>query len=187
MNLFRFDPDVEFADLIGPRSGDIVDLFASTFAASDGAEEGALIGGMVQRMLTTTDAADLHLFIAEENGALLGACAFSRLQFDDPRTVFILSPVAVARERQGQGVGQNMLKHGLRHLLAAGVDVAVTYGDPAYYSRVGFRPVSVDVVPAPFALSQPIGWQAQTLNAAPMTPMQGPSRCVPALSDPALW
>jgi putative acetyltransferase len=33
----------------------------------------------------------------------------------------------------------------------------MTYGDPAYYGKVGFLPVAEHVVPAPFPLSMPIG------------------------------
>jgi hypothetical protein len=38
-----------------------------------------------------------------------------------------------------------------------GIDTFMTYGDPAYYGKVGFLPVAEHVVPAPFPLSMPIG------------------------------
>lgn len=71
--------------------------------------------------------------------------------------------------------------------LRDGVDVVVTYGDPGYYSRVGFKPVSEAFAPAPFRLQHPEGWQAQSLTEAELTPLKGPSRCVSALNDPAFW
>ena len=42
-------------------------------------------------------------------------------------------------------------------------------------------------LPAPQPLNQPQGWIAQSLTDAPLTPLNGPARCVPAFDDPALW
>jgi putative acetyltransferase len=98
-----------------------------------------------------------------------------------------MAPVAVATERQGQGIGQRLIAHGLDTLRQEGVDIAVTYGDPAFYGRVGFNPVSEADLPAPQPLNQPQGWIAQSLTDAPLTPLRGPARCVAAFDDPALW
>ena len=105
----------------------------------------------------------------------------------DDRTVYILSPMAVATERQKRGIGQSLISHGLSVLRQMGVDVAVTYGDPDYYSRTGFIPVDTETVPAPFPLQYPHGWLAQSLAAKELQPLRGQPRCVSALSDPAIW
>ncbi|NBC46448.1 MAG: GNAT family N-acetyltransferase [Gammaproteobacteria bacterium] len=166
----------------------IVDLFARTFTASEGAEEGALIGELVHKLLFTTAANDLFVFTAEQEGAIIGGIVCSRLIYEqDERTVFILAPVAVAPERQRMGVGQRLLAHGLAALRAAGAHIAMTYGDPNYYAKVGFRPISEAAAQAPFPLNHPEGWLAQSLTDRPMTPLQGPSRCVEALNDRLFW
>jgi putative acetyltransferase len=166
----------------------IAELFASTFTASEGVEEGALIGDLARRLMADTPAEDLRVVTAWEDGALAGGIFFTRLTYaDDPRRVFMMAPVAVATARQGQGVGQRLIAHGLDALRQEGVDIAVTYGDPAFYSRVGFEPVSEADLPAPQPLRQPQGWLAQTLTDAPLTPLRGPARCVAAFDDPALW
>ena len=77
--------------------------------------------------------------------------------------------------------------HGLDALRQEGVDIAVTYGDPAFYGRVGFNPVSEADLPAPQPLNQPQGWIAQSLTDAPMTPLRGLAHCVTAFNDPSLW
>lgn len=170
------------------RAEDAAELFRSVFAASEGVEEGALIGDLARRLLTDTPTADLHAFAAQDGSALLGVILFSRLVFDgDERSVFVMGPVAVASPAQGRGVGQALIRHGLATLAAAGVDVALTYGDPAYYSRVGFAPITEADVPAPFPLRFPEGWLGQSLTSARLTPITGPSRCVPAFDDPAFW
>lgn len=166
----------------------IVELFASTFTASEGVEEGRLIGALVRRLIIETPAGDLRVFTAWEDGAILGGIFFTRLTYgNDPRTVFMMAPVAVATALQGQGIGQRLITHGLDALRQEGVDIAVTYGDPAFYGRVGFKPVSEAEWPAPQPLQQPQGWIAQSLTDAPLTPVSGPARCVAAFDDPALW
>ena len=166
----------------------IAELFASTFTASEGTEEGALIGALARRLIAETPAEDLRVFTAWEEGALVGGIFFTRLTHaGDPRTVFMMAPVAVATPHQGQGIGQRLIAHGLDVLRQEGVDIAVTYGDPAFYGRVGFKPVSEADLPAPQPLQQPQGWIAQSVTNAPLTRLRGPARCVAAFDDPALW
>ena len=166
----------------------ITDLFASTFAASEGAEEGAVVGALARRLITETPAKDLRVVTAWADGTLLGNIIFTRLTYaNDPRTVFMMAPVAVSTVHQGKGIGQRLIAHGLDLLRQEGVDITVTYGDPAFYGRVGFKPVSEAELPAPQPLQQPHGWIAQSLTDVPLKRLRGPARCVAAFDDPALW
>ena len=179
---------MEFLTGYEGREAEIVDLFTATFAASEGEEEGVLIGELVRDLLGGTAEKDLLVFTVEEHGAIIGGIVFSRLTYTrDERIVFVLGPVAVATDQQGKGIGQGLLTHGLAALRSAGVDIAVTYGDPNYYARVGFMPISEADVPAPFPLKHPEGWLGQPLTDQVMTPLKGPSRCVEALNDPVFW
>ena len=163
-------------------------LFEASFAASEGVEEGALIGALVRRLIVETQAEDLRVVTAWEDGTLVGGIFFTRLTYaGDRRTVFMMAPVAVATAHQRKGIGQRLIAHGLDVLRKEGVDIAVTYGDPAFYGRVGFKPVSVADLPAPQPLNLPQGWIAQSLTEAPLTPLRGPAQCVAAFDDPALW
>lgn len=176
--------------LTGPQGREqaIIALFTRTFADSGGASEGTLIGELVRRMLADTRPDAIRVFLAADAGVPVGGVLGSRLRFDgDARLVYLLAPVAVATERQRSGIGQRLLRHGLAALREAGVDIAMTYGDPAYYGRVGFRPISVTDAPPPLPLNQPEGWLAQPLSTLALTPLQGPSHCVEALNDPAFW
>ncbi len=166
----------------------IINLFVSTFAAAEGLEEGALIGQMVKKLLFDTAPDDRYVFCAMENSKPLGCIIFSRMYYDhDPRTVFILSPVAVRTDQQNKGVGQALIKHGIEKLREMSVDVVMTYGDPQYYSKVGFQPISEADAAAPFKLKFPHGWQAQSLTGEVMQPLHGNPRCVTALNSPELW
>ena len=142
----------------------------------------------MHRLIAETPAEKLRVFSAWEDDAILGGIFFTSLTYpNDPRTVFMMSPVAVATAHQGRKIGQRLIASGLEALRQEGVDIAVTYGDPAFYGRVGFKPVSEATLPAPQPLQQPQGWIAQSLKDAPLSPVRGPANCVAAFDDPALW
>lgn len=179
---------MHLTDGAGGREREIVDLFATTFTASEGAEEGALIGSLARDLLDRTPPGDIRVFTASENGALAGAVIFTRLRYaGDARTVVLLSPMAVTPRRQGRGIGQALIRHGLDALRAEGADVALTYGDPAFYGKVGFVPVTEATAPPPQPLSHPAGWIGQALAGGDLAPLTGPVTCAAALDDPAYW
>lgn len=126
--------------------------------------------------------------MALDHREAIGVAIFSRLTYaDDPRSVFILSPMAVATDRQGKGVGQALLNHALSVLSDTGVAVAITYGDPAFYGKVGFLPLDEATAAPPLPLSFPTGWIGQSLTDERLYPLQGTCTCVAALNDPAIW
>ena len=177
-----------FSNEFKGREPAIVTLFEASFTASENADEGRLIGKLVTGLLQGTPDADIAVFTASADGELVAGAIFTRLDYpDDPRQAFILSPMAVATGHQGRGLGQALLNHALGELRASGVDIAITYGDPAFYSKVGFAPVTVEFAAAPFPLSQPEGWIGQSLTDAPLAPLRGPCTCAEALDDAAYW
>ena len=179
---------MDFTSDYNDRADEIIALFAATFSASEGPDEGRLIGELVAKLIATTPADDLFVFSALDDGALAGCILSTRLTYaEDDRTVFLVAPVAVETGRQGRGIGQSLLGYGLDALRRRGVDVAVTYGDPRYYGRVGFLPITEDQARAPLRLSQPEGWLAQSLTERPLDPLRGPSRCVAAFDNPDYW
>lgn len=165
----------------------IVQLFESVFTASEGESEGALISSLAAELFRTSAKHDLFNFVADEDGQIVGSAFFTRLNFEDGSDAFILSPVAVHRERQGKGLGQALIGHGLRDLKTRGVSAVLTYGDPAFYSKVGFRQITPATVRPPFPLSQPEGWLGQSLNNEPIEALSGSFKCVDALNEPGYW
>lgn len=173
------------------REAAVAQLVADVFTASEGGEEGRLLGDLARRLMAQTPPEDLLVVSAWEDegeGRALGAVFFSRLVYDqDPRAVFVLGPAAVAPDRQRAGIGQALIAQGVDALRAAGVDVLLTYGDPAYYARAGFRPIDQAQAAAPFPLQHPEGWQGRGITAEAWRPLQGACRCVEAFADPAFW
>lgn len=179
---------VEFTQGLNQPTEAISGVFKAAFSDSEGAAEGALIADLAKALIDTTAPDDLYCFCAESRGTIIGSIFLSRLRYASTSAdVFLLAPVAVATSRQGQGVGQALIRHGLEHLRRNGVDLVVTYGDPNYYHRVGFAPVSVEDVPSPQTLSYPHGWLAVHLSDAQILPLGGPVTAVPAFDKPELW
>ncbi|MCI4662924.1 MAG: N-acetyltransferase [Neomegalonema sp.] len=175
------------------READIIALFTETFTASEGREEGAVIGSLARNLLATTPAPDLHVFWAsdaEASGAakILGCVIASRLTYaQDTRSVFVLGPVAVTPHRQQQGIGQALLSYGLDRLRQAQIDIVLTYGDPDYYRQVGFEPIPQTEAAAPYKLQYPHGWLGQSLTGHEWNALKGRPVCVPALNAPVFW
>ena len=157
------------------------------FADSEGQDEGELIGNLVFELQETTDANDIFGFIARDEKILIGCVFFTRLEFDNKISAFILSPVAVATQYQKQGIGQKLIKFGIDHLKANNVKLLFTYGDPNYYSKIGFKCISESIAKAPLKLTYPEGWLAQSLDSDNIGPISGNSACVSALNNQKYW
>jgi len=165
----------------------VIDLFKRVFSDSEGEAEGQVIADFVSKLIETTKAQDLIGCVAEDDGKIIGCIFFSRFMVPSGQVAFILSPVAVSTDMQGKGVGQKLIEYGLDHLRFLNVSLAFTYGDPNFYSKIGFKQISENLVKAPFPLSQPIGWLAQSLDGSEIQSMTGPTQCVEALNNESLW
>lgn len=166
---------------------EVARLFASVFSSSAGVEEGNLIGNLASELSSNIDNEDIICFGAYEEESIIGVIFFTRLKFDAPVTVYMLAPVAVNTRHQGKGVGQALIKYGLNELKKRAVAVVVTYGDPSFYSKVGFRALPENVIQAPLELSMPVGWLGQSLTGGPIPAISERPTCVEAFNDPVYW
>ncbi|WP_215402885.1 GNAT family N-acetyltransferase [Vibrio gigantis] len=170
----------------------ITQLFTQTFTDSEGENEGKTVGKLANDLLTTTDPTELLCFVAEDDSIesdrkVVGAIIFTPFTFDDETKAYLLSPVAVSTQVQKRGIGQKLINFGLQILKEQGVELAVTYGDPSYYSRVGFEQITVEQIPALFNLSYPHGWIAQSLIGGEIKVASEQSSCVEALAHAQYW
>ena len=176
---------------INATSDQLIQLFNTTFRDSEGADEGQIIGDLVRSLLLDTSHEQVVLFSVGigESTHPVGACIFSKLLFSgDPSSVWLLAPVAVASAHQGKGIGQSMIRSALESMKhEQGADIVLTYGDPAFYGRVGFQQIPETEVPAPFPLHYPEGWLGQHLHAGKIGPWHEPCRCNSAFNDPQFW
>lgn len=179
---------MEFSQEYMERDREIAGLFEATFFATQGYLEGSQFGELARNLMYTVHARDLYVFTADSEGALVGAVAFSRLSFEgDERIVFMLSPMAVAVGSHFRGVGPALIRHGLDAMRHDGVQIVITYGEPRFYAKLGFSPISTEFAPPPYELTLPEVWQGLSLTDRELTPLAGPSRCVPPFDDPVMW
>ncbi|WP_415884863.1 GNAT family N-acetyltransferase [Neptuniibacter sp. QD37_6] len=164
-----------------------IELCESAFTASAGEKEGQLLKLLVTKLINETPENDLFGFCSTVDHQMVGAIFFSRLTLPDQTSGFLLSPVAIESEYQGKRVGQTLIRYGLDQLGTQGIELVVTYGDPAFYSKIGFKQVSTELIEPPFNLSQPIGWLAQMVNGKDIKPSHGKIGCAKAFDDPSYW
>jgi len=178
MNLLPYSPN---------NIEEIKQLFTKVFSDSEGQSEGMIIGNLVYDLMTGTDVQDLYGFVAVENEKIIGSIFFTRLMFESEVNAFILSPVAIHTNYQGKGFGQKLINFGINYLKENGVELVFTYGDPMFYSKVGFSLITEKLVKAPFTLTYPEGWLGQSLVGDEIEPITGSSYCVEALNKPKYW
>jgi putative acetyltransferase len=80
--------------------------------------------------------------VAERDGGLVGLVLFSRLTVEGDGASFAavaLAPLGVDPDAQRTGVGAALVEEAHRRLQTAGEKLSVVLGDPAYYSRFGYR------------------------------------------------
>ena len=127
------------------RPGDapaVQTLLAAAFAAEP--EVQGLEVALEQR-------SDSRGFVAELDGEVVGHVRLTRGWVDAPErlvTVLVLSPLSVAPARQREGIGSALVAHALKEAERNGAPAVFLEGDPAYYSRLGWRPAAeVGVTP----------------------------------------
>lgn len=163
-------------------------LFEQTFTHSEGASEGRVIGQLVIKLMKEVAPGDCYGYLAtDEQDTIVAAVFFSRLHFEQPLQAFLLSPMAVRPNEQGKGVGQALIRYGLDEMRGKGAELICTYGDPRFYSKVGFSAFDPEVIPPPFPLTQPEGWLCQSLTADPVRAISGHCRCVEPFNNPDYW
>lgn len=82
--------------------------------------------------------------VAEAAGAPAGHIAFSPVTVPGPRRVRAagLGPLAVAPERQGEGVGSALVRTGHAACRARRLEAVFVLGHPGFYRRFGFAPAA---------------------------------------------
>lgn len=82
-------------------------------------------------------------FIAEIDGNIVGHILFTVVTIESDQGVINgmgLAPMAVLPESQKQGIGSNLVLHGLEKLRQIGCSFVVVLGHSEYYPKFGFEP-----------------------------------------------
>lgn len=117
-------------------------------AAFGGSEESALVERLRAAGLATIS------LVAVESEGLVGHLLLSPLGVEvDGRPVraLALAPMAVAPDRQRQGIGSALVRAGLRLAGERGWEAVVVLGHPDYYPRFDFSAALAERLQAPFS------------------------------------
>ena len=83
-------------------------------------------------------------YVAELGGVVVGSILYTKARIMLDRggelPVITFGPVSVLPEYQRQGIGSALIRHTLALAKELIYNAVLIYGDPAYYSRVGFVP-----------------------------------------------
>jgi predicted N-acetyltransferase YhbS len=166
---------------------EIATLFRHVFTASEGEKEGELIGHLAAELAAGIDDVDIIGYGTYVEESLVGCLFFTRLRLEDPISIYMLAPMAVETRHQGKGIGKALINFALHDLRRRSVCVAVTYGDPSFYSKTGFSSLSEEVIQAPCKLSLPEGWLGQSLRGGEIPTIRQRPACVKEFDNPAYW
>jgi len=118
--------------------------------------------------------------LAERAGEIIGHIAFSPITVEEKVAGLGLAPVAVHPSAHRTGLGARLIQEGLSSCRTAGAGLVVVLGDPAYYTRFGFKPASN------WNLSDEYGggeaFQALELQPGAAPPSGGPVKYAPEFS-----
>jgi putative acetyltransferase len=107
------------------------------------ADHGTVVADLVETLRGGIAAGEGFALVAEVDGRVVGQVMFTRSLLDAPQRlveVQVLSPLGVLPERQGQGIGSALVRHGLEIAANRAVPLVFLEGDPGYYHRFGFVP-----------------------------------------------
>jgi predicted N-acetyltransferase YhbS len=80
--------------------------------------------------------------VAEENGQIIGHIMLTKTFItngDQQFETLFLGPISVVLEHRKKGVGSSLIKESFKLARTMGHTSVVLVGDPAYYTRFGFR------------------------------------------------
>lgn len=166
-------------------SNEVRRLYLSSFPEG----ESEAVARIAVDLLTEETSPPVLSLVLEVEDAVVGHVAFSPVAACDTKEQlgYILAPLAVRHDRQGQGIASRLIENGMERLVASGVGLLLVYGDPGFYGRFGFHADGAGHYLPPYELHYSFGWQARVWGdfEAPTSPVQ--ISCVCALRHSELW
>jgi putative acetyltransferase len=147
---------------------------------------------LVKDLLNDPSAKPLQSILAFENNRAIGHILFTSARLEGEQSgvsISLLAPLAVLPDYQKQGVGGQLITHGLDLLTIAGVDLVFVLGHPGYYPRYGFKPAGVQGFEAPYPIPEEHAdaWMVQELRPGIIDSVSGKVRCANMLDKPEHW
>lgn len=134
------------------------------------------------------DTQNMFSFVFEEEGDIIGHICFTVCHINaDEHTLALLGPMAVAPNKQKQGIGSLLIQHGLQFLSERKFNKVMVLGDPNYYGRFGFSQEHAISPPYPLPKEWQNAWQSIALPKAVEKNISGHLMVPPPWQKPELW
>ena len=129
------------------RMEDLVQIHAVNHAAFEHPDEAELVDQLRR------DGDVLLSMVADIGGSIVGHILFSRMSIETatgPYAAVALAPMAVLPGYQKQGIGGELIRHGIAELRGRGERVVLVLGHVDYYPRFGFSSGATRELSHPF-------------------------------------
>ena len=136
---------------------------------------------LVEQLLADGDA-EISM-VADQDGRIVGHILLSRMHVDgDGRAIRALglAPVAIIPERQGEGIGSQLINAGIQAAFAEGAEMMFLVGEPEFYRRFGFEAATAKPFQSPYAGKY---FQAKVLSDSFTLPDSGHADYAPAFAE----
>jgi putative acetyltransferase len=168
------------------KSRSIELFFKKVFTQSEGKKEGKIVSKLSFKLAKLIDGENVIGIEAKIKTKIVGYIFLSNLQYKEDYLVYLLAPVAVDNNFQKKGIGKKIIKFALKYLKKQNVDLLMTYGDPSYYTKSGFKKTNISLIPAPYKLSQPMGWLVNKISLKKLKIKSKPKSVLP-FRNKKLW
>lgn len=146
---------------------------------------------LVSDLLADPSAMPLLSLVAIIDSNIVGHILFTKCSLVPKKaiSIYILAPVSVLPNHQGNGIGGALIKNGFEILANRGVDLVFVLGHPSYYPRFGFKPaISLGfTAPYPIAEEHLDAWMVKILNPTVVGCIKGKVICPKKLNKPEYW
>jgi putative acetyltransferase len=167
---------------------EILNVHAQAF----GHEKGPVIAKLVDDLLDDETAKPILSLVAGDDNRILGHVLYTEVtitQADASVSAQILAPLAILPIAQHCGIGQQLIKEGLKQLQESGTALVFVLGHPTYYPRCGFAPAGVHGFEAPYPIPKEhcAAWMVRALKGDVLGRIHGKVKCSRVLNEPQHW
>ena len=100
-------------------------------------------------------------FVGIDENVIVGHIIFTICHIEGAKDeVTLLGPLAVTPTLHKQGIGSTLVQKGFKHLENSKIGSVFVLGDPAYYSRFGFKAEDKVITPYPLPAEWRGAWQS---------------------------
>lgn len=127
---------------------------------------------LVERLRQSESYVPALSLVAEDDGTLVGHILFTTVTVGD-MVALALAPLSVLPQRQGQGIGRQLIERGHHEARTRGYGFSILLGHAGYYPRFGYQPASRFGIRCPFDDIPDANFMACDLQNRPDTRLEG--------------